>query len=278
MSKKHILQKAFLEKEAIPAFNVSSLEVLQAIFKKSSELNYPVFIETSRGEAEHITPELLSDICMSLSKTYNIDYILHLDRAGDLEFIERCLKAGYNSISAEFGKDKTLDEIIELSKKARVLTDKYDAILEGVMEVVPIVYYENKESEIHTTDLNFALKFIEEVKPDMLCVAIGTQSGGMKNIKEIRYDILEDIAKVYPNLPLMIHGGSFIDEEIIKKVISLGVSKININAELRYAYSNKLKANLKAKPEEYAPYRLLDGVKEELEKVVEGKIRLMGRI
>lgn len=277
MSKKNILQNAFVNKKAMPAFNVSSLEVLQAIFKKSSELDFPVFIETSRWEAEHMTPELLSDMCKSLSKTYNIDYILHLDRWNDFEFMERCLKAWYDSISAEFWNDKNLDEIIELSKKARELTNKYDAILEWVMEVVPIVYYENKEKGTHVTDLDFALKFISEVNPDLLCVAIWTQSGWKKDVKEIRYDILESINKNNPDLPLMIHWGSFVEDEIIKKVISLWVAKININAELRYAYSNKLKENIKNKPEEYAPYRLLDWVKEELEKVVEKKIRLFSK-
>jgi len=275
MSKKSIIKKAFEGKKAIPAFNVSSLEALQAVFKISSKLNYPVFIETSRGEAEHITPELLSDICKSLSKTYNIDYILHLDRSNDLEFMERCLKAWYDSVSAEFDKAKDIHEVIALSKKARELTDRYDAILEWVMEVVPIVYYENNIIETPKTDLELALEFIKEVNPDLICIAIWTQSWGKKDIKNIWYDTLESIPKYYPNMPFMIHWGSFVDDEIIKKIISLWVTKININAELRYAYSNKLKANIEAKPDEYAPYRLLNGVREELEKVVERKIKLM---
>lgn len=275
MSKKNILQNAFKNKKAIPAFNVSSLEVLQAIFKKSSELDFPVFIETSRWEAEHMTPELLSDMCKSLSKTYGVDYILHLDRWNDFEFMERCLKAWYDSISAEFNKAKDIYEIIELSKKARELTNKYDAILEWVMEVVPIVYYENNVTDNHISDLDVALNFIKEVNPDLLCVSIWTQSWWKKNIKEIWYDILENIKIQKPDLPFMIHWGSFLEDEIVKKIISLWVAKININAELRYAYSNKLKANIDAKPEEYAPYRLLDWVREELEKVVEKKIRLM---
>jgi len=275
MSKKNILQNIFKNQKAMPAFNVSSLELLQAIFKKSSEYNYPVFIETSRWEAEHITPELLSDMCKSLSKTYGVDYILHLDRWNDFAFMERCLQAWYDSISAEFGKDKSLDEIIELSKKARKLTNTYDAILEWVMEVVPIVYYENNEKSIHVTDIDFAQKFIQEVNPDLLCVAIGTQSGWKKDVKEIRYDVLEEMNKSHPDVPLMIHGGSFIDDVIIKKVISLWVAKININAELRYAYANKLKDNLKKDPEEYAPYRLLSWVDKELEAVIKKKIILM---
>ena len=278
MSKKNILQNVFVNKKAMPAFNVSSLEVLQAIFKKSSELDFPVFIETSRWEAEHMTPELLSDMCKSLSKTYDVDYILHLDRWNDFEFMERCLKAWYDSISAEFNKAKDPKEVIELSKKARELTNKYDAILEWVMEVVPIVYYENNVTDNNITDLDVALNFIKEVNPDLLCVSIWTQSWWKKNIKEIWYDILENIRKQKPNLPFMIHWGSFLEDEIVKKVISLWVAKININAELRYAYSNKLKENINAKPEEYAPYRLLDWVREELEKVVEKKIRLMGNL
>lgn len=278
MSKKNIIQKLFNEKKATPAFNVSTIEAIKAIFKKADELNHPVFIETSRWEADYLSPELLADICKSLSKVYNVDYILHLDRWNDFAFMERCLKAWYNSISAEFWKDKTLGEIIELSKKARELTNKYDAILEWVMEVVPIVYYENNEKDLHVTDLDFADKFIKEVSPDILCVAIWTQSWWKKDIKEIRYDILEKIWEKHPNLPLMIHWGSFLADDIIKKVISLWVVKININAELRYAYTNKLKQNIENKPEEYAPYRLLDWVSENIEKVVEKKIRLMRKM
>lgn len=275
MSKINIVKKIHSEKKAIPAFNVSSMEALQAIFEVASSLNYPVFIETSRGEAEHIGPELLADMCRSLNKIYNIDYILHLDRWNDLEFMERCLKAGYDSISAEFGRNLSLEENIELSKKARELTNKYDGILEWVMEVVPIVYYSDKlQKHMDITDPENAKKFIEEVKPDIFCVSIWTQSWGLKNIKEIRFDVLEKLNIDFPQLPFILHGWSFLEPEIIKKVISLWVGKININSELRYAYANKLKQNLKNSPDEYAPYRLLDWAKEEMKKVVEVKIKL----
>lgn len=275
MSKINIVKKIHSEKKAIPAFNVSSMEALQAIFEVASSLNYPVFIETSRGEAEHIGPELLADMCRSLNKIYNIDYILHLDRWNDLEFMERCLKAGYDSISAEFGRNFSLEENIELSKKARELTNKYDGILEWVMEVVPIVYYADKlQKHMDITDPENAKKFIEEVKPDIFCVSIWTQSWGLKNIKEIRFDVLEKLNIDFPQLPFILHGWSFLEPEIIKKIISLWVGKININSELRYAYANKLKQNLKNSPDEYAPYRLLDWSKEEMKKVVEAKIKL----
>ena len=277
MSKLHLLHTAHKNKQAMPAFNVSAIETLQAIFKKSSEYNYPVFIETSRWEAEHLTPELLVDICKSLWKTYNIEYILHLDRGNDLDFMERCLKAGYDSISAEFWKDLSFDKNVELSKKARELTYTYDAILEWVMEVVPIVYYKDKlQTHMDITDPELSKKFVKEVQPDLLVVSIWTQSWGLKDIKEVRFDILETMNKQFPELPFILHWGSFLEETVVKKCIDLWIAKININSEVRYAYSNILKKNIQNNPEEYAPYRLLSWVQDNIETVVEEKIRMFG--
>ena len=146
------------------------------------------------------------------------------------------------------------------------------------MEVVPIVYYENTVEKTHITDVKYANRFLQEVKPDLLCVSIWTQSGGKKEVKEIRYDVLKKLQEDNPKQPFMIHGWSFIDDEIIRNIIDLGVTKININAELRYAYSNKLKSNIEVQPEEYAPYRLLSKVKEEIWNVVQRKIKLMWNI
>lgn len=275
-NKKEILKRMHNNKQAIPAFNVSSVESLRAIFEKAAELKYPVFIETSRWEADHLTPELLSAICKDLWDRLKVEYILHLDRWNDLDFMKRCLDAWYDSISAEFWLDVSYEENIELSKKARELTNKYSAILEWVMEVVPIVYYEsNKHTHMDYTNSELAKDFVEQVKPDILCVSIWTQSWWLKNIKKINWEPMENISKDMPDLPMILHWWSFLDEDIIKKAISLWVTKININSELRYAYANKLKENIKNNPEEYAPYRMLDWVIKELKKVVENKIRLM---
>lgn len=275
MSKINIVKKKKQEKKAIPAFNISSIESIRAVLKWASKLNYPVFIETSRWEADYLSPELISETCKNLSKIYDIDYILHLDRWNDLEFMERCLKAWYDSISAEFWRWLSLEDNIKLSKKARELTNKYDAILEWVMEVVPIVYYKDKmQKHMDITDPKNAQVFIDEVKPDIFCVSIWTQSWWLKDIKEIRFDVLKEISLNNPSLPLILHWWSFLEEDIVKKAINLWITKININSELRYAYTNKLKENIKNNPEEYAPYRLLDWAEEEMQKVVENKIKL----
>lgn len=273
-----ILPQALIERRAIPAFNISSFETLQAVFSAASEMNYPIIVETSAGEVEHMTPELMVCMCETLSKKYDVDYVLHQDRCGDFELMERLLKAGYSSIAAEFKGVTDYDEILEKSLKARELTRKYGASMEGVLEVVPVVYYSTEGIEDQKmTDADQAKKFCTLVEPDVLVVSLGTQSGGYKNV-DVDYSVLERCRAALPDMPFIMHGGSFLEKSIIDKVVALGVTKININAELRYAYSNLMKKNLEAKPEEYAPYRILSGVKDEIKRVAKEKISMFGHL
>ena len=145
------------------------------------------------------------------------------------------------------------------------------------MEVVPIVYYKDKvQTHMDITDPELSKKFVKAVQPDLLVVSIGTQSWGLKDIKEVRFDILETMNKQFPQLPFILHWGSFLEEIVVKKCIDLWIAKININSEVRYAYSNTLKKNIENNPEEYAPYRLLSWVEKSIEAVVEEKIRMFG--
>jgi ketose-bisphosphate aldolase len=271
---KKLLKKAKSEKKAIPAFNVSSIEAVQAVMLAASELHVPVILETSEGEAMHLLPEVLSSICKGINQVVDVDYVLHLDRAKDKDLIERCLKAGYNSIASEYGS-LDYDENIRKTKEIRELTDRYDAQLEAALEVVPIRYYADKfQKELKITNPEMAKQFMDEVGADSFVISIGTQSGKMKVDEGIDMTTLMDINKLMVDTPLVLHGGSYMPEEIIKECIINGVSKINVNSENRMAYTKKLLENIKNNPDEYAPYRLLNGVKDEMINVVKSKINL----
>ncbi|MBN1916037.1 class II fructose-bisphosphate aldolase [Candidatus Dojkabacteria bacterium] len=268
-----LLKKKKTQKKAVGAFNVSSLETLQAIFESASEKSSEVIIETSRGESEHFMPKVLFSITEELSNLYGVNYILHLDRSDDLSWMKRCLDAGYNSISAEFN-EKDYTKNLELTLKARDLTKKYKAQLEGVLEVVPLVYYNNEMlKDMTITDPEIAKRFVIDSKCDSLVVSIGTQSGKFKSLSNIRIDILKKINRLLPDVPLVLHGGSFLEKNLIRSLIDEGITKININSELRIKYAEKLKGNIFSNPDEYAPYRLLKGVKDELKQVVKTKIK-----
>lgn len=271
---KKLLKKAKSEKKAIPAFNVSSIEAVQAVMLAASELHVPVILETSEGEAMHLLPEVLSSICKGINQVVDVDYVLHLDRAKDKDLIERCLKAGYNSIASEYGS-LDYDENIKKTKEIRKLTDRYDAQLEAALEVVPIRYYADKfQKELKITNPEMAKQFMDEVKADSFVISIGTQSGKMKVDEGIDMTTLIEINKLMTDTPLVLHGGSYMPEDIIKECIINGVSKINVNSENRMAYTKKLLENIKNNPDEYAPYRLLNGVKDEMINVVKSKINL----
>lgn len=272
LNAKKLLLDAKRKKIAIPAFNVSSLEALFAVFETANEEKSEVIIEVSRGEVLYLTPELLAMICDRLAEIFHVGYVLHLDRCGDFNLMERCLKAGFNSVSAEFGLNN-YQENLEKTCEARKLTDKFGAALEAVMEIVPLVYYQEKQSN-KFTDPKTARRFTGECKCDSLVVSIGNQSGRFKKTGEIKFEVLERINKVLPNMPFVFHGGSFVATHDVQKLIQNGVTKINFNSELRIAYSKKLRRNLELMRMEYAPYRLMEGIKEEVKKIVKTKIKL----
>jgi ketose-bisphosphate aldolase len=271
---KKLLKQAKSEKKAIPAFNVSSIEAVQAVMLAASELHVPVILETSEGEALHLLPEVLASVCKGINQVVDVDYVLHLDRAKDKDLIERCLKAGYNSIASEYGS-LDYDENIRKTKEIRELTDRYDAQLEAALEVVPIRYYADKfQKELKITNPEMAKQYMDEVGADSFVISIGTQSGKMKVDEGIDMTTLIEINKLMTDTPLVLHGGSYMPEDVIKECIINGVSKINVNSENRMAYTKKLLENIKNNPDEYAPYRLLNGVKDEMINVVKSKINL----
>ena len=275
---KHLLNLAKQSKKAIGAFNVSSIEALQAVFEAASEVKSPVIIQTSAGEAEYLLPELVSEICTELSKLYKVDFLLHLDRGNDIDLIKRCLEAGYDSISSEF-HSTTYDEIVKNTLSVRRLTNQYVAYHEGAIEVVPLRYYKEKyQEELRKTDPKLAKRFVQETGIDSLVVCIGNQSGKLKTQQPLDINILTELNDLLPETPFVLHGGSFLSDTDILNCIQNGVAKINVNTEIRLAYINKLKENISINDGEYAPYRLLKGVKEDMRNIIKNKITLFNHL
>lgn len=269
---KTLLTESKKTKRAIAALNTSSIECTQAIFEAASELKLPVIVSTSEGEAKHLLPELAVKMCETLSQIYNVEYVLHLDHGKDLDYIETCLKAGYRSVHVDYS-ELPLEENIEKTIKARNLTDPYNAQLEGEVGIIPYNYYEvTKEFEV--TDPETAQLYVEKTKVDSLAVSIGTEHGKFKRVKELKIDALRKLNEVLPDMPFVLHGGSFLPDEQYLIAIQNGIAKINVNAEIRMAYSETLKKNLETSPDEYAPFRLLKGVKEAMKEIAKKKIEL----
>ncbi len=271
---KELLIKKKRDRKAVGAFNVSSIEALQAVFRACSQGKSEVFITTSAGESRHLMPEIVFSICQKLSIIYKVDFCLHLDHGNDISWIGRCLEAGYNSIHADFGELDYKDNLRK-TKEIRKLTDRYGAQLEGELGVIPLKYYREKiEDNLELTNPKLASKYVEDTGVDSLAVSIGTESGMYKSSKKIYIEILKKINKDLSDTPLVLHGGSLLSKKQYQDCIKNGIAKININTELRLAYTRVLKRNLTINPNEYTPYRLLKGCREAMEKVILRKLKV----
>jgi len=271
---KDLLRSHLKQKKSIGAFNVSSIEAIRAVFEVAHSLQLPALIETSEGEARYLTPELICELCEYYSKKHSVDYALHLDHGKDLDFIKECLKCGYNSIHILYA-EAPYSKNIKMTKQARNITNQYNAQLEGEVGVITLKYYKDKfEGEIEMTDPDEAIEYVNDTHVDSLAISIGTESGRYKDAKHIDIERLQKVHSLLRDIPLVLHGGSYLPKKVYREVMKHGITKINVNAELRVAYTDTLVENQKTNSDEYAPYRLLAGTCDAMKVVLKEKMSI----
>ncbi len=241
---KKIFKKAQQEKRAIGQFNFSTFDQLKAISKASD--GKPIILGTSEGESKFFG---LKE-AVALAQKSNL--YLNLDHGKDLKYVKEAIKTGYNMVHFD-GSDLGLKDNIKITKEVVKYAHKHGVLVES--EIDPI----SKK----LTDPQEALFFLNETKADCLAIAVGSVHG--KEKAEIDFNRIKEIKKL-TNAFLVLHGGSGLSFEDLKKAISLGIVKININTELRIIWKKSLEKTLKQK--DIKPYNLLPYVQEQIEKKV----------
>lgn len=254
------LLKKIKKNKALCAFNFSTVDLAEAIVKTAAKLKTPVILQTSQGEASFLNPEIAQSIGGFLEEKYKLSLSLNLDHGKDLELVKRCLRAGYTSIHID-GSMLPLRENIAVTKKVVELSRAKGISIEGEIGQINGELTKPKE----------ALRFIKETKVDFLAISIGEKHGLEK--PKLQFELLKKIVRLI-EVPLVLHGGSGISQEDLKKAISLGIKKINFNTELRFAWTKALKDKLRAKPKEIVPYKILPASQKAVAKVVEEKIKI----
>lgn len=278
ISGKKVLQAAKKKKYAVGSFNTSTLECTRAIFMAAKKSKAPVILQTSEGEINHLGPEIIAAIAQILAKEFSIDIALHLDHGHGLDIIKKALSAGFTSVHFD-GSSHPFEKNIALTKKVVALAKKYKASVEGELGQI------KGSSSLHSTKLIIEKKeltdpkqageFVERTGIDYLACAVGSAHGIYKSVPKLDIERIKEIAgKV--NIPLVLHGGSGIPTGQIKEAIKAGVCKINVNTELRIAYTEALKKSFKKDPKEVIPYNYLPATIPAIEKVVSSKIKIFG--
>lgn len=261
---------------AVGAFNILDYNSTKAVVRAAEDVKAPVIIQTSAKTVIFWGCSAIISWVKELIEQTNVPVALHLDHCKDLQLIADCIETGWSSVMID-ASSKPFEENLALSKQVVAMAQPKNITVEA--ELGAIVGVEDdihvKEQDSHLADPQQAVRFCQEVEPDCFAPAIGTAHGVYKGEPKISYDRLEEIAGK-TDVPLALHGGTGLADEVFRKCISLGCAKVNISTQLKYAFIDGFVAYHNEHNTEYNPLKVIDAQFDELKKGIMEKINLFG--
>jgi fructose-bisphosphate aldolase class II len=275
-----MLNKAREGKYAVGHFNINNLEWAKSILLTAQEMNSPVILGVSEGAGKYMGGfKVVADMVKALVESLNITVpvALHLDH-GTYEGCYKCIKAGFSSIMFD-GSHYPIEENVEKTKELVAITKALGMSLEA--EVGSIGGEEDGVIGAGECADPDECKAIADLGVDMLAAGIGNIHGKYPaNWKGLSFETLEAVKAKVGNMPLVLHGGTGIPEDMIKKAISLGVAKINVNTECQLAFAEATRKYIEAgkdlEGKGFDPRKLLAPGTEAIKETVREKINLFG--
>ncbi len=272
------------DKFAVGAFNIDNQETLVAVCRAAKAKASPVLVEVSQDEVQAIGLENIRDLVDNYKQEYRIEMYINLDHSPSVDDAIAGIEAGFEFIHIDISKsDKTasLSEIISKTKRVVQFAKSTGAIVEsephyfggGSNKFDTKINYEEIKKTFSTPE--GAKEFVEKTGIDTFAVAIGNLHGKYPVPKKLDLELLQQIRDVI-DCNISLHGGSGTPGHYFEKAAKIGVSKININSDLRIAYRETLEKVLRADPDEYAVVKLMGKVIEAVQKVAESKIDMFG--
>ena len=289
---KEMFKKSIEEGFAIGAFNINNMEIIQAIVSAAAETNSPVILQVSSGAIKYAGMNyLVKMVEAAVEENPNIPIALHLDHGSDFETCKMCIDAGFTSVMID-GSKYDFEENIELTKKVVDYAHSKGAVVEA--ELGKLVGIGEEETNMYT-DPSQAEEFVKRTGCDSLAIAIGTSHGAykFKGEAKLRFDILKEIKKRIPNTPMVLHGASTVilelvemcneyggnipgtkgvPDEILKEASKLGVSKINVDTDLRLAMTAGIRKSLYENPNVFDPRNYLTSARNLIKETIKYKI------
>lgn len=273
---KEVLTEAERGRYAVGAFNTNNMEIVQAIVEAAEEERAPVILQASQGALKYAGIHYITAMVQAAVASSTVPVVLHLDHGTSFEQTMLCLKHGFTSVMFD-GSKYSLEENIALTRRVAEVAHAMGASIEG--ELGKIGGTEDDitvaERDALFTDPAEARQFVEEAQVDALAVAIGTAHGPYKGEPVLDFARLTEINERI-DTPLVLHGASGVPESSIRKAVELGIQKINIDTELRQAFTRGVQQVIQAKPGEFDPRKILGPAKEEMKAIVKAKMRLFG--
>ena len=294
---KEMFEKSMKEGFAIGAFNINNMEIIQGIIDAASKQNSPVILQASSGAIKYARIKYLMKMVEAAVEETNIPIAIHLDHGPDFETCKMCIDNGFTSVMID-GSKYSFEENVALTKKVVDYAHERGVVVEaelgqlaGIEDDVNV-----SEEDAKYTDPDQAKEFVERTGCDSLAIAIGTSHGAYKFKGEarLRMDILKQVKEKIPNTPIVLHGASTVipelvetcnnyggdipgakgvPDEILHEASLSGVSKINVDTDLRLAFTGEIRKSLAENPSAFDPRKYLTPAREKITEVVEHKIR-----
>ena len=282
VSAKEMLQKAKAGHYAVGQFNINNLEWTKAILLTAEECKSPVILGVSEGAGKYMTGyKTVVGMVNGMLEELNITVpvALHLDH-GSYEGAEKCIEAGFSSIMFD-GSHLPFEENVEKTKELVAICNEKGMSIEA--EVGSIGGEEDGVVGMGECADPQECKAIADLGVTMLAAGIGNIHGKYpENWAGLQFDVLDDIQKLTGEMPLVLHGGTGIPEDMIKKAISLGVSKINVNTECQISFAEATRKYIEAgkdlEGKGFDPRKLLAPGAEAIKATVKEKMEIFGSI
>ena len=282
VSAKDMLEKARAGKYAVGHFNINNLEWAKAVLLTAEELQSPVILGVSEGAGKYMTGfKTVAAMVSAMLEELNITVpvALHLDH-GSYEGCYKCIKAGFSSIMFD-GSHYPIEENVEKTKELVKIAHTMGLSLEA--EVGSIGGEEDGVVGAGECADPAECKAIADLGVDFLAAGIGNIHGKYpENWQGLNFDVLEKVKDATGDMPLVLHGGTGIPEDMIKKAISLGVAKINVNTECQLSFAEATRKYIEAgkdlEGKGFDPRKLLAPGFEAIKATVKEKMELFGSV
>jgi len=273
---KAMLSKAVAGKYGVGAFNILDYNSAQAVVSAAEDLAAPVIIQTSAKTVTFWGSRTLLGWIRELADRAEVPVAVHLDHCKDLDLIRECIDAGWTSVMIDasakpFEENLSLSrQVVELARPREITVEAELGAIVGVEDDIHV-----KEQDSHLADPEQAMEFCAKVKPDCFAPAIGTAHGIYQGEPKIAYHILEEVARS-TRIPIALHGGTGLADEVFKRCISLGCAKVNISTQIKYAFIDGFVGYHNAHHTQYDPLKVLRAQFDEMKKGIAENIKLFG--
>lgn len=277
VTNKENLIKAAREGYAIPAINTQggNYDIIWAICRAAEELQSPIILAHYVSTGAYSGNDWFVQVCKWCANKVSVPVSIHLDHGADFDICMESLKLGFTSLMID-GSTKPVEENATMSNEVLKVAKCFNVPVEA--EIGELLRLDNAGTIMenkNVVDPEEVRHFLELCQPDSLAIGIGNAHGYYRGEPEIHLDVLEAVRK-FTDIPLVLHGCTGMKEDIIKKAIGLGVTKINFGTEIRYKYVEHYEEGLRTMEHQGHSWKLSQYANDLLTEDVKNIIRLAG--